>query len=165
MMAKTDRRSMDLVFDSKGTNHQLVLLPPIKLQPPSLPRTLASSVFTPTGSPYPPASPNKLAVGGVGHSPGKQSTSLERATAGGVGAQRLAISTSTMTVTLDKLDNRHPPTALTPASSNAATACHITRNSSTTSTRNCYIPTTCHTNFQPLCYINSATLTLCHVNL
>jgi len=154
-MAKTDRRSMDLVFDSEGTNHQLVLLPPIKLQPPSLPRTLAS---------YPPASPNKLAVGGVGHSPGKQSTSLERATAGGVGAQRLAISTSTMTVTLDKLDNRHPPTALTPASSNATTACHITRNSSTTSTRNCYIPTTCHANFQPLCYINSATLTLCHVD-
>ena len=40
--------------------------------------------FTPTGSPFPPASPNKLAVGVTGHSPEKQSVSLGRATAVGV---------------------------------------------------------------------------------
>ena len=165
--AKADRRSVDFVFNTEDTNHPQVLLPPIELQPPSPPRTLAQSAveppatavatpkskfkeptsnggknntrslasaltafdmhtlspgtlsptfsavpssplsgsalapprtpqptspstsssslfFTPTGSPYPPASPNKLAVGGTGHSPGKQSASLGRATAGGV---------------------------------------------------------------------------------
>jgi hypothetical protein len=48
---------------------------------PSTP--LSSIFFTPTGSPYSPASPNKLAVAGAGHSLGKQSASSGRATAGG----------------------------------------------------------------------------------
>lgn len=47
-------------------------------------------VFTPTGSPYPPASLGKLAVGSVGHSPGKQSAPLGRATAGGVISVRIS---------------------------------------------------------------------------
>ena len=37
------------------------------------------------GSPYPAASPHKAGASGVGHSPGKQSASLGRATAGAVG--------------------------------------------------------------------------------
>ena len=60
------------------------LAPPRTPQPTS-PLTSSSSLFfTPTGSPFPPASPNKLAVGGAGHSPGKQSVSLGRAAAAGV---------------------------------------------------------------------------------
>jgi len=46
--------------------------------------SLSSSLFsTPTGSPFPPALPNKLAVGVTRHLPGKQSVSLGRAMAAG----------------------------------------------------------------------------------
>ena len=41
-------------------------------------------VFTQIGSPFVPVSPNKLAMEGVGHSPGKQSVSLGRSTVVGV---------------------------------------------------------------------------------
>ena len=60
-------------------------LAPPKTPQPTSPATSSSSLFfTPTGSPYPPASPNKLGVVAAGHSPGKQSASLGRATASGV---------------------------------------------------------------------------------
>ena len=48
-LAKTDRRSVDFVFDSKGTKPQQVLLPPIELQPPSpLPTIAQAAVETMT---------------------------------------------------------------------------------------------------------------------
>jgi serine/arginine repetitive matrix protein 2 len=52
---------------------------PRTLQPTSPSISSSSLFFAPTGSPFLPASPNKLA----GHSPGKQSVSLGRATAVG----------------------------------------------------------------------------------
>ena len=59
--------------------------PPPRTLQRTAPSTLTSSlVLTPAGSPFAPASPNKLAVGGVGHSLGKQSVSLGRATVVGV---------------------------------------------------------------------------------
>jgi hypothetical protein len=46
--SKTDRRSVDFVFDSEGTKPQQVLLPPIELQLPSPPRTIAQVAIEPT---------------------------------------------------------------------------------------------------------------------
>ena len=45
---KTDRRSVDFVFDSEDTNPQQVLLPPIELQPSSPLRTIAQAAVEPT---------------------------------------------------------------------------------------------------------------------
>jgi len=66
------------------------VLAPLRTPQPMSPLTLSSSFFffTPTGSPFPPASPNKLAVGVAGHPPGKQSVSLGMAPVAGMDGKR-----------------------------------------------------------------------------
>jgi hypothetical protein len=46
--AKADRRSVDFVFDPRGTNHQQPLLLPVEPQLPSPPRTIVQAAAEPT---------------------------------------------------------------------------------------------------------------------